>query len=1538
MTPCAPNSAREETSSYGAYRKGKGLPKYECIAGYRAHANRGRVDTRIKQAGATTVGKVYGLGAGSAEYIAEGRLLARLHGAPTDMVSPTYQWETSMPTNGKRLDVMRYLDSHTSNTVEVAELKGNWYQDAPAAREQVDRYVDELGAAGASASPWLVTLGGAPFNDVFYKGEQCVDSPGQVEGWEYTVSAPLAGVVYIERARVSCPDGQEELTEAERDAYEKHELALDQAEDGEDVPELTVGEDADGNGIEDSIEIVRAADTEDQQALPAPTNADSPVIEVGQMAMTLTRGQLYLLNRAYIRVAIEYGMFKASQLFSETAIRIAGVTTETELGSAAGRVVLLAGELVGERIPASLAALGREGTVVVTRALTGAEVTFATKGLSRAVVKELLVRGLTLAARAVLMGTLLTAGMVILDGILLAWLILEVAGAFGVNVWGDPHLVTLDRRTYDLQSAGEFVLARTPDQTFEAQVRFAAVTDHVSVAEAYAFRLAGDVVEVRDDGVALVNGVPVDSEEVVVTTPGDVTMVHLGSRWSLLGRDDVLIEALGWRASVMFPAGVATSGLLGNNNGVGADDLALPDGTPVEERVLYESFDDAWRVSDESSLFTYPEGTGTADYTDLSAPRSVVRLADYTTSALQVAQDQCADAGVASGPVLESCLLDMLLTGNTAFAATAGAVPADVGASGQIRFDTQGTWTQDFDAAVTRELAYQRVIPVSASSTAVGPIYDHDPYRFTVTGMPRHDNSTVTLTLLALGTANPSQRVSLEVNDQIDATLDVSGEGSVVSGPTGTTITAEGQGTTETGVGYRAFQVQMPSGYAGSFIKAVVSTTGFNAIESTGLAVDQVQVTTDAPSAQSATGLDLPFAAASTAGSGLGTLETAGAADEYEFTLSQATDVLIETSQASTVRVELRASGANTPFTATERDYHLLYRALPAGTYRAVVTSRGAPVPTYHFDVLTAPDPQLFTLTLGDRVSDGMIANLPTPGAGNLETTASKDIYGFEVSASQAGNWVFETGGLLPVCRDAVLVDESTQEQLGSPCTTTGFRLDVELTEGAYRIEVPVWGAATGGYSITTYRKPDVQEFAYTMGQSITPGYIGGALAEGAGSIETPASLDVYRFTISPAQADTTWVFPAQAVVTHCRNATLHQGASEGTVLGGVCVTGTIKEYTLPAGEYRIEVPSYNSETGDYSLRPYVKSPAEVFAYQLGQTVTDGAIGDLTVAGAGRLETSSSKDIYQFTVPAAQAGKTWTFEGFSNGIWPRCAGSGIFPGATGGSSLGSVCGHLEILLAAGDYRIEIPAVSPGWAGSYSFRSYEKPPAQEFTYSLGQTITDGQIGGDPAVGAGRLETTSSKDVYRLVVSADQAGKTWVFEGLSGTSVCAAARLYPGTSGGTSVGSVCSRPEVVLPQGDYRVEVPTTSSYKTGPYSFTSYEKPDPQEFVYELGQTVADGTIGGVATPGAGRLETSVSKDVYRLTVTTDQTGVWKFSGTNGLYPRCSDSKLYPGATGGTTMGSVCSSLTVTLNPGEYRIEVPVGGNGSGSYTFKSVRQ
>ena len=90
---CENNSERQDVRAYGQYRSSTGTPKTtECVANYEAKGNRGRVSKQIMDPLAVQDNAIYTLGARSVEYLAEGRLIARL---ATDTMSPTSMWRRS---------------------------------------------------------------------------------------------------------------------------------------------------------------------------------------------------------------------------------------------------------------------------------------------------------------------------------------------------------------------------------------------------------------------------------------------------------------------------------------------------------------------------------------------------------------------------------------------------------------------------------------------------------------------------------------------------------------------------------------------------------------------------------------------------------------------------------------------------------------------------------------------------------------------------------------------------------------------------------------------------------------------------------------------------------------------------------------------------------------------------------------------------------------------------------------------------------------------------------------------------------------------------------------------------------------------------------------------------------------------------------------------------------------------------------------------------------------------------------------------------
>lgn len=250
-------------------------------------------------------------------------------------------------------------------------------------------------------------------------------------------------------------------------------------------------------------------------------------------------------------------------------------------------------------------------------------------------------------------------------------------------VHGDPHLTTHDERHYDLMAVGEFVAAR--GRNTNVQVRFGPLGDSrvASILHGVAFDLGGTAVSMTldrpDEGVlrVTVGGEPIDlsdrpwirgphrldlteEQDIVVRSEGLLAVVGAGASWLDLaidaGDDDV-------------------RGILGSNDDDPDNDFITREGIDLGPDVSFEdlhgAFAESWRIADEESLFDYLPGESTATFTDRSFPDEVVTVDDLPRDERSAAEKACRSVGVVDPVILESCILDLALTGDERFARSA---------------------------------------------------------------------------------------------------------------------------------------------------------------------------------------------------------------------------------------------------------------------------------------------------------------------------------------------------------------------------------------------------------------------------------------------------------------------------------------------------------------------------------------------------------------------------------------------------------------------------------------------------------------------------------------------------------------------------------------------------------------------------------------------------------------------------------------------------------------------------------------------------
>jgi hypothetical protein len=279
---------------------------------------------------------------------------------------------------------------------------------------------------------------------------------------------------------------------------------------------------------------------------------------------------------------------------------------------------------------------------------------------------------------------------------------------------GDPHVHTVDGKSYDFQGVGEFILLRDAEG-MEVQARHwpvetanpvtdpnTGLTSCVSVNTAVAARVGRHRISYqpgRDGTLEFYlngkraslprEGMDLDTHRLSAFAVEDGVM---GLRVDYASQAVLAVTPYFWESQNIWILNVSVShthadeGIMGRMP-PGAWLPALPDGTSVgsmpatlHERyvALYKKFANAWRVSNETSLFVYAPGTSTKTFTDVGWPaekppcklKPAFRVPGATVSTANIpipaARKICRRVGI--DELHRDCVFDVATTGDERFA------------------------------------------------------------------------------------------------------------------------------------------------------------------------------------------------------------------------------------------------------------------------------------------------------------------------------------------------------------------------------------------------------------------------------------------------------------------------------------------------------------------------------------------------------------------------------------------------------------------------------------------------------------------------------------------------------------------------------------------------------------------------------------------------------------------------------------------------------------------------------------------------------
>jgi von Willebrand factor type D domain len=1082
-----------------------------------------------------------------AEAVAQARAIAQLSHArvpglaPEAGITPDIQWETAF--RGGRADIWIYNSTLTSDfdkpagNVDLIEVKiskslGGKYPAAittpeEAARVQLNGYVTGYPKT-ASGRNVVRHVFNTPFLDTFHiHMGQCTFAPDVPWGFDVvTHSVPGEdGILVAEGTKTPCP-------QIALPAPGDSGSGSASAGAGNSTYNGTIGGDSNGNGVDDFFDFL--------EAHPELWHMPDPI---PHFFFPLTPPVKVVIQGEALD-ALEGAAVAGEGAWDAAVAALPGVVAEAGGAIAAGDAAELG-------LSAAETATAEETLIETGAVLLPFDLTLPVLGLA-------------------LLGAYL-------------WLKFHGHG----DLFGDPHLSTVDGLSYDLQSAGEFHALEVPGTDVDVQARFVPLPgsgNTVSLMTSIAFIDNGVMVEIRRDGTLVVDNVeqPVGTPFVDFGNGG--MLFHSGSRYgiSFPGKDPVRLLINGANLSIAVPDGVPTRGLLGNNDGNPGNDLVTADGEDVTNAgpsVLYGRYADSWRITDEESDFTYEDLEDTSTFTDPTFPASVTTLADFSPAVRDAAATTCRAQSVLAGPQFDDCMLDVAVTGDQSYATAAAAVTTFLQDPTAHGVDASGALSEGFESAIPANLRPNSTEAVPGG-TAAGPIFDHSGYSFTVPALPAHGSATIAFDLYVFGMRDGSPAtasVAVKPAGMTPVTVNLTPTAATATG--GATVTALGTGETAAGQ-FSKYRVSLTGTHLEDQLRVALEPSGFSGAISTSVAVDNVAVSLALVPAQTFT-LGLTASVADGVPStGAGRIETRASHDRYTFTVptgGNAAEFLDLRTCPDGLKWTVKAASGAQVASGTCTDGEL--PSLAPGSYTidvGVDPTANAPA-TYTFGLAPIPAAATGTLTV-----DGGSAAVTTTAPGQNATVSFGGAAGQRVFVGCA-----ETAGIGAAATYTLRGPDGAVLRTAYSCPASGTAFDrVTLpAAGTYAIGIDPSGGDTGTITLTAKTIP--ADLTATASLDGTPAAVTTTVPgqNASVSFDATAGQRVYvncTETSGISTATYTLLGPDGATL----NA-IYSCPSSGTVFDTT---------TLPdAGTYTVTIDPPGAETGTITIGVHAV-PADVTA------------------------------------------------------------------------------------------------------------------------------------------------------------------------------------------------------------------------------------------------------------------------------------------------------------------------------------------------------
>jgi len=328
----------------------------------------------------------------------------------------------------------------------------------------------------------------------------------------------------------------------------------------------------------------------------------------------------------------------------------------------------------------------------------------------------------------------------------------RVDGAFpSGGVYGHPHFVNFEGAGFDFQAVGEFILAKSLQESedFEVQLRLEPISGmfvNLTIATAVAMDVAGDRVvlvsgedqplKINGSSATVSRGNPLKLSQggIVYRTARSFTIDWPSGnhRVETLIDPDAATPRLPnvhffTKAESVEQAQDSLDGLIGGFQTRDKEEI-----DPASFRELYRVFGNDWRITQDESLF------GTPTFADLDFPEQQFTTDQLSEQRREDARKICEEAGVSNAILLDNCILDVATTEDPelahdvvnltiappdTFITTGTPFPSPMNLQGSLRDSVIDlTWNAVEDSALARYRIYRDTSSLSGTPVDFTPI------------------------------------------------------------------------------------------------------------------------------------------------------------------------------------------------------------------------------------------------------------------------------------------------------------------------------------------------------------------------------------------------------------------------------------------------------------------------------------------------------------------------------------------------------------------------------------------------------------------------------------------------------------------------------------------------------------------------------------------------------------------------------------------------------------------------------------------------